>query len=202
VAKTFLRELAWSADKPTPRLHRRSSRDDPPPKFGIAALDAAAPVKHAELKGYAQSPHFAARGSTLAVYFIEGLPERAGPLSLLTPLAGVIDQQISNSVIATIDLSYRPFHTKSRRSDVYVMSYDWTPGRQSLGRKSRPSVVDANWWIARLYLVNAKTGVMRRFLAAPRWLAPRGFPRRQSGTAHEAFNESHILAASGEGHED
>jgi len=160
VGKLPLRELAWSADSQHLACIADLPGDVPAAQIWIAALDGSAPVKHAELKGYAQSPHFAPDGSTLAVLFIEGLPRAAGPLQPMTPLAGVIDQQIFEQRIATIDLATDHF-TQVTPPDVYVYEYDWTPDGKAWAAISAHGSGDANWWIARLYLVNAKTGVMR-----------------------------------------
>ncbi|MGC1651380.1 MAG: prolyl oligopeptidase family serine peptidase, partial [Candidatus Sulfotelmatobacter sp.] len=46
-------------------------------------------------------------------------------------------------------------------ADVYVYEYDWTPDGQAWAASAAHGSGDANWWIARLYLVNAQTGEMR-----------------------------------------
>jgi dipeptidyl aminopeptidase/acylaminoacyl peptidase len=154
-----LREVAWSADS----KHLAFLADLPgeiPAAQVWTSDDGAAPVKHAELKGYAQDPRFSPDGTKLAILFIEGMPRAAGPLQPMTPLAGVIDQKIFEQRIATIDLASGRF-TQVTPADVYVYEYDWAPDGQSWAAISAHGSGDANWWIARLSVVNARTGEMR-----------------------------------------
>jgi dipeptidyl aminopeptidase/acylaminoacyl peptidase len=160
VGKLPLREVTWSADSQRIAFVADLPGDVPAAQVWTAAIDGSAPVKHADLKGYVQSPRFAPNGSALAVLFIEGMPRVAGPLQPMTPLAGVIDQQVFEQRIATIDLAANHV-TQVTPPDVYVYEYDWTPDSQSWAAISAHGSGDANWWIARLYLVSATSGDMR-----------------------------------------
>ena len=159
-SKLPLREVAWSADSQHVAFVADLPGDVPAAQLWTAALDGSAPVKHAELKGYVQSPRFAPNGATLAILYIEGMPRAAGPLQPMTPLAGVIDQQIFEQRIATVDLATDHF-AQVTPADVYVYEYDWTADSQSWAAIAAHGSGDANWWIARLYLVGGKTGAMR-----------------------------------------
>jgi dipeptidyl aminopeptidase/acylaminoacyl peptidase len=155
-----LRDVAWSADSKRIAFIADLPGDVPAAQIWTAAADGSAPAKHAELKGYAQAPRFSPDGSKLAILFIEGMPRAAGPLQPMTPLAGVIDQKIYEQRIATVDLSTDHL-TQVTPADVYVYEYDWTPDGQDWAATAAHGSGDANWWIARLYLVNAQTGEMR-----------------------------------------
>ena len=155
-----LRDVAWSADSKRIAFIADLPGDVPAAQVWTAAADGSAPWKHVELKGYVQTPRFSPDGAKLAVLFIEGLPRVAGPLQPMTPLAGVIDQEIFEQRIATIDLSTDHL-TQVTPADVYVYEYDWTPDGQSWAATAAHGSGDANWWIARLYVVNAQTGQMR-----------------------------------------
>jgi dipeptidyl aminopeptidase/acylaminoacyl peptidase len=159
-SKLPLREVAWSADSQHVAFVADLPGDAPAAQVWTAAIDGRAPVQHAELKGYVQSPRFAPNGATLAILYIEGMPRAAGPLQPMTPLAGVIDQQIFEQRIATVDLATDHF-AQVTPADVYIYEYDWTPDSQSWAAISAHGSGDANWWIARLYLVSGKTGAMR-----------------------------------------
>jgi dipeptidyl aminopeptidase/acylaminoacyl peptidase len=117
-------------------------------------------VKHAELKGYVQDPRFSPDGTKLAILFIENMPRVAGPLQPMTPLSGVIDQKIYEQRIAIIDLGTNHL-TQVTPDDIYVYEYDWTPDGKSWAAIAAHGSGDANWWIARLYWVNAQTGEIR-----------------------------------------
>src|ERR1700727_1040102 len=155
-----LREVVWSADSKRIAFIADLPGDIPSAQIWIAAADGSAPAKHAELKVYAQAPRFSPDGSNLAILFIEGMPRVAGPLQPMTPLAGVIDQKIFEQRITTIDLSTDHL-TQVSPADVYVYEYDWTPDSQAWAATAAHGNGDANWWVARLYLVKAGSGEMR-----------------------------------------
>jgi dipeptidyl aminopeptidase/acylaminoacyl peptidase len=160
VGDLSLREVSWSADSKHLAFIADLPGDVPAAQVWTAAAKGGAPVKHAELKGYVQTPRFSPDGSKLALLFIEGMPRAAGPLQPMTPLAGVVDQKIYEQRIATIDLSTDRL-TQVSPADVYVYEYDWTPDGQGWAASAAHGSGDNNWWIARLYLVNAQTGEMR-----------------------------------------
>src|ERR1700723_4809463 len=158
--KLPLRDVVWSADSKRIAFIADLPGDVPSAQTWIAAAEGSAPAKHAELKGYVQAPRFSPDGSKLAILFIEGMPRVAAPLQPMTPLAGVIDQKIFEQRIATIDLSTDHL-TPVSPADVYVYEDDWTPDSQAWAATAAHGNGDANWWVARLYLVNAGSGAMR-----------------------------------------
>jgi Tol biopolymer transport system component len=102
--KLPLREVAWSADGSQLAFLADLPGDVPSAQLWTAAVDGGAPVKCADLTGYAENPRFSPDGSKLAVLFIEGMPRVAGPLQPMTPLAGVVDEKIYEQRIAVVDL--------------------------------------------------------------------------------------------------
>jgi dipeptidyl aminopeptidase/acylaminoacyl peptidase len=155
-----LRQVTWSADSKQIAFLADLPGDVPGAQVWTAAVDGSSPVKHAELKGYAQSPRFSPDGTKLALLFIADMPRVAGPLQPMTPLAGVIDEKIYEQRIALLDLGSDHL-TQVTPADVYIYEYDWTPDGQSWAAAAAHGSGDANWWIARLYMVNAHTGEMR-----------------------------------------
>ena len=162
-----LREAAWSPDGKRIAFLADLPGDVPAAQVWIANADGSSLAKHAELKGYAQDPRFAPDGSKLAVLFMEGMPRVAGPLQPMTPLAGEIDEKIFEQRIATIDLA-NDHLTQVTAPDVYVYEYDWTPDGKSWAAILAHGNGDANWWIARLYMVNAANGEIRE-IYRPKW---------------------------------
>ncbi len=158
--KLPLRDVAWSADSKRLAFIADLPGEVPAAQVWIAGADGSAPVKHAELKGYAESPRFSPDGSKLAVLFIEGIPRIAGPLQPMTPLAGVIDEKAYEQRIAVVDLETDRL-TQATPADMYVYEYDWTPDGQAWAVTAAHGAGDANWYIARIYLANAKTGEIR-----------------------------------------
>src|SRR5580692_11724474 len=104
-ANLSLRDVAWSADSKRIAFIANHPGEVPAAQVWTALADGTAPQKHAELKGYVETPRFSPDGSKLALLFIAGMPRDAGPLQPMTPLAGVVDQKIYEQRIATIDLS-------------------------------------------------------------------------------------------------
>ena len=156
----FLRDVAWSADSKRLAFIADLPGDVPAAQVWTAAPDGTALAKHADLKGYVESPRFSPDGSKLAILFIEGIPRIAGPLEPMTPLSGVIDEKNYEQRIATIDLATDHL-AQLTPADVYVYEYDWTPDGQSWVATAAHGSGDANWYVARLYLVQAQTGEMR-----------------------------------------
>jgi dipeptidyl aminopeptidase/acylaminoacyl peptidase len=168
-----LRDVAWSSNSECIAFVADLPGDAPAAQVWTAGFDGNSPVKHAELKGYVQDPRFAPDGSKLAILFIEGMPRVAGPLQPMTPLAGVVDQKIFEQRILTVDLG-TDHVAQVTPADVYVYEYDWTPDGQAWAAISAHGSGDSNWWVARLYLVNARNGEMHEIykpklqLAEPR----------------------------------
>src|ERR1700722_953433 len=160
--KLPLREVAWSVDGKQLALLADLPGDVPSAQLWTAAVDGGAPVKCADLRGYAENPRFSPDGSKLAVLFIEGMPRVAGPLQPMTPLAGVVDEKIYEQRIAVVDLRTNDLHglTQVTPADVYVYEYDWAPDGQSWAAIAAHGNGDANWWVARLYRIGARTGEM------------------------------------------
>src|SRR5580704_11122411 len=175
-----LRDVVWSADSKRVAFIADLPGDVPSAQVWTAAADGSAPAKHAELKGYAQTLRFSPDGSKLALLFIDGMPRVAGPLQPMTPLAGVIDQKIFEQRIATLDLSTDHLGQVTP-VDIYVYEYDWTPDGQSWAATAAHGNGDANWWVARLYLINAQSGEMREIYKPQLQLAdPRVSPDGKS----------------------
>jgi dipeptidyl aminopeptidase/acylaminoacyl peptidase len=154
-----LRDVVWSTDSKRIAFIADLPGDVPAAQLWTTSADGSHPTKHAELRGYAQTPSFSPDGSKLAILLIEGMPRIAGPLQPMTPLSGVIDQKIFEQRIATVDL-LTDHLTQVTPADLYVYEYDWTPDGQAWAVSAAHGSGDANWWVARLYLVNAQTGGM------------------------------------------
>ena len=155
-----LRQVTWSADSKQIAFLADLPGDIPAAQVWTAAVDGSSPVKHTELKGYVQSPRFSPDGSKLAFLYIADMPRVAGPLQPMTPLAGVVDEQIYEQRIALLDLGTNHL-TEATPADLYVYEYDWTPGGRGWAVTAAHGSGDANWWLARLYTVNAQSGEMR-----------------------------------------
>jgi dipeptidyl aminopeptidase/acylaminoacyl peptidase len=165
--KLPLREVSWSADSKQIAFIADLPGDAPTAQVWTAAIDGSAPAKRAELKGYVEDPRFSPDSSRLAVLSIEGMPRVAGPLQPMTPLAGVIDEKIYEQRLAAIDLGTNAL-TQLSPADLYVYEYDWTPDGQNWVATAAHGSGDANWYVARLYRINAQSGDMQE-IYPPKW---------------------------------
>ncbi|HEV2690200.1 MAG TPA: hypothetical protein VGV35_16695, partial [Bryobacteraceae bacterium] len=152
------RDIAWLADLPG---------ETPSSELWAASIDGSRLMKLADLKGYAQTPRYSPDGSKVAVLYIEGMPRVAGPLQPMTPLAGVVGEQIYEQRIAVFDLGTKKL-AQVTPADVYVYEYDWTPDSKGWVAIAAHGSGDNNWWIARLYAVAAENGEMRE-IYRPKW---------------------------------
>ena len=165
--KLALRDVSWSADSKQITFIADLSDATPAAQVWTSAIDGSSAVKRADVKGYAAAPRFSPDGSTLALLFIEGIPRVAGPLQPMTPLAGVIGSRVYEQRLGTIDLSTNTL-TQVSPADVYVYEYDWAPDGKGWVATAAHGAGDANWYVARLYAINARSGEMRE-IYAPKW---------------------------------
>ncbi|HWJ48968.1 MAG TPA: S9 family peptidase [Candidatus Udaeobacter sp.] len=168
--KLSARDVAWSPDSKQIVFLADLPGDVPAAQLWTAALDGSAPVKRADLKGYAAAPSFSPDNSKLALLFIEGIPRIAGPLQPMLPLAGVIDDKIYEQRLTTIDLSTNTL-TAITPPDVYVYEYDWTPDSQGWAAIAAHGSGDANWYVAHLYHVDARSHDMHEIYVPKRQIA-------------------------------
>ena len=164
------RDVAWSPDSKQIVFLADLPGDVPAAQLWTAALDGSAPVKRADLKGYAAAPSFSPDNSKVALLFIEGIPRIAGPLQPMLPLAGVIDEQIYEQRLTTIDLSTNAL-TAITPPDINVYEYDWTPDSQGWAAIAAHGSGDANWYVAHLYHIDARSNDMHEIYVPKRQIA-------------------------------
>jgi dipeptidyl aminopeptidase/acylaminoacyl peptidase len=154
------RDASWSADSRHVTWLGDLPGDVPASQLWTADADGHHALKLADFKGYAQTPRFSPDGSKLAVLYIEGLPRIAGPLQPQTPLSGVLGERVYEQRVSVVDLSTHRL-TQVTPADVYVYEYDWTPDSKAWVATAAHGSGDNNWWIARLYSIDAATGELR-----------------------------------------
>jgi dipeptidyl aminopeptidase/acylaminoacyl peptidase len=167
IEKLALRDVSWSADSKQIAFIADLAGDIPAAQVWTSAIDSGAPVKRAEVKGYAAAPSFSPDGSKLALLFIKDIPRVAGPLQPMTPLAGVIAETTYEQRLTTIDLATNTL-TEVTPADVYIYEYDWTPDGHGWVATAAHGSGDANWYIAKLYGIDATSGAMRE-IYTPKW---------------------------------
>ena len=161
------RDVAWSADSRHIAWLVDLPGDTPASQLWAASPDGTGLVKLADLKGYAESPRYSPGGTRLAVLYIQDIPRMAGPLQPMEPLAGVVGERIFEQRIVVVDLATKQL-TQVTPPDVYVYEYDWTPDSKGWAAIAAHGSGDNNWWIARLYTIEAANGQMRE-IYKPKW---------------------------------
>jgi dipeptidyl aminopeptidase/acylaminoacyl peptidase len=169
-SKLPARDLCWSPDSKRIGFLADLPGDTPAAQLWTAELDGSAPVKRADLKGYASAPTFSPDNAKIALLFIEGIPRIAGPLQPMLPLAGVIDEQVYEQRLTTVDLSTNTL-TLVTPADVYVYEYDWAPNSQGWAAIAAHGSGDANWYVAHLYYVDDKSRDMHEIYVPKRQIA-------------------------------
>jgi len=154
-----IRDVTWSTDSHEFAWLNDVPGDKPASQLWSTSLDGADPVQRASFEGYAQTPRYSPDGKTISVLYIEGMPRVAGPLQPMTPLVGVIGSKIYEQRLTTIDLATNK-RTQVSPGDVYVYEYDWLPDSSGWIGTAAHGPGDNNWWVARLYRIDAATGAM------------------------------------------
>ena len=161
------REATWSADSHHLAWLNDRPGDQPASQLWSASADGSQLRERATFEGFAQTPRYSPDDKTLSILYIEGMPRVAGPLQPMTPLAGVVGSKIYEQRLTTIDLANNKL-TQVSPADVYVYEYDWLPDSSGWIGTAAHGSGDNNWWIARLYTINASTGNMRE-IYRPKW---------------------------------
>jgi dipeptidyl aminopeptidase/acylaminoacyl peptidase len=183
--KLELRDPAWSPDSKQLAFLADLPGEVPSAQLWTVPADGGTPVKRADLKGNADGLSFSPDGSKLALLFIEGMPRKSGPLQPMTPFAGPVGDKIYEQRVTTIDLSTNVV-TQVTPADVYVYEYDWAPDGQAWVATAAHGNGDANWYIARLYRIDARSGGMQEIYAPKLQIAE---PRISSDGKNVAFIE-------------
>jgi dipeptidyl aminopeptidase/acylaminoacyl peptidase len=165
--------LAWSHDGRLAFLSDAGSKG----QLQLWMAAGAAPAKKlTTVKGYLDDPHWSPDGRTIAVLFTEGAPKEAtGPLEATAAETGVIDQKVTEQRLTLVDAQSGRMHAVSP-ADLYVYEHDWSPDGGKIVYSAAPGPGDDNWFIAKLYTIDLKTGEARQIfdpaglqLAQPRW---------------------------------
>jgi dipeptidyl aminopeptidase/acylaminoacyl peptidase len=166
-AQSKTRDVSWSNDSRHLCWLEDLPGDAPAAKLWRASADGSDLEQLGDFKGYAQLPHYSPDQNKMAVLFIEGMPRVAGPLQPMTPLAGVVGETIYEQRLAVVDLQSKRIKQVTP-ADVYIYEYDWMPDSQGWAAIAAQGSGDNNWWIARLYRINADSGEMQE-IYKPKW---------------------------------
>jgi dipeptidyl aminopeptidase/acylaminoacyl peptidase len=166
-------DLAWSPD--SKRLAFLSDREKAG-QLQLYVTEVAEPKSRqlTKLAGFLANPSWSPDGTMLALLFTENAPRAAGPLVAATRDVGVIEEQIYEQRLTTVD----PQSGKTRQvspADLYVYEYDWSPDGKAVVATAAHGSGDNNWYIAELYTIALTAGETKSIfkpdlqIASPRW---------------------------------
>jgi dipeptidyl aminopeptidase/acylaminoacyl peptidase len=127
----------------------------------------ASPRRLADLHGYAHDLAWSVDGRTLAFLYVEGATRRASAVAAAKPQVGEVGVEgLEIQRVATLpaDGGTPALVTPA---DTYVYEFSWSPDARQLAYVAAPAPGDNNWWIARLYAQDARTGAAPRVLVDP-----------------------------------
>ncbi|NIJ32558.1 S9 family peptidase [Sphingomonas oligoaromativorans] len=145
-------------------------------KAGTATLmihDAAGVRKLASVQGLAAEPRWSPDGRSIAILATVGARKETGATQAGAREVGEIGEVNDEQRIAIVRVSGGALRLVSP-ADRFVYEYDWTPDGKGFVATTARGNGDANWWVATIDAIDAKTGAVRT-IAAPGIQA--NFPR-------------------------
>jgi len=121
------------------------------------------PRKLGNFEGYVGDPHWSPDGMSIALLSIQGNSRVPGPTEATAPESGVISSQTAEQRLAIVSVATGTARSISP-ADMYVYEFDWSPDSKNLVYLAAPGNGDDNWYIAELYAIDAKLGVVRKVL--------------------------------------
>ncbi len=177
-------DVAWSPDGR--RLAFVTTDAGGQPQLAVEDFAAASPARAiTRAKGPLSTPRWSPDGTRLAFLYSPGAPKTPSPLNPRTPDAGVVGAKIYEqrlAVVTATNPTARPAQGSAQLAmrllgpnDLNVYEFDWSPDGTRFAATAAHGNGDANWWIAELYTIDARTGIATRIhhpdlqIASPRW---------------------------------
>ncbi len=135
----------------------------------------ASPTQLTHAKGDVSDVRWSLDGQHLAFLNVEG-GGAGGPLAAVPAQTGVIGGSFENQRLVVVNVNGRESRTVTSK-DLNIYEYSWSPDGSKFAAIAAPGPADNNWWIAKLYTVDAQTGQMTETykppsgqqIAVPRW---------------------------------
>jgi dipeptidyl aminopeptidase/acylaminoacyl peptidase len=132
-------------------------------------------VQLTHVTGYVKDIRWSPNGKQIAFLYAEN-GGGGGPLEALAAQVGDVGADIHNQQITVIEPDGSGLRLVSDKN-LNVYEYDWSPGGLRFAAIAAKGPADNNWWIAKLYTVDAASAAMTvvymppptRQLAIPRW---------------------------------
>ena len=166
-------DVAWSPDGR--RLAFVTTDPSGQPQIAVEDFTVAAPARVlTRAKGPLSTPRWSSDGTRLAFLYSPGAPKTPSPLNPRTPDAGVVGAKIYEQRLAVMPARGGPVRMLGP-NDLNVYEFDWSPDGTRFAATAAHGNGDANWWVAELYTIDARTGTATDVhhpdlqIASPRW---------------------------------
>jgi len=127
----------------------------------------AAPRELARLAGYARALAWTANGRSLGFLYVPGATRRAAATAAGKPQEGVIGEEPEEiQRVASLDVASGTLRTLTPAS-IYAYEFGWSPDGARIAYTAAPPPGDNNWWVAKLYVQDAKEGAAPRVVVDP-----------------------------------
>jgi dipeptidyl aminopeptidase/acylaminoacyl peptidase len=128
----------------------------------------------ATIRGAVHGARFSPDGKSVAVLYTSPMEQGNNPLAATPRDTGVMDTQIDRQHLAIIDVASSRQRLISPPG-LYVYEFDWAPNSRQFVLSAATGSGNNNWWVARLYALDAQSGVLREIsrpthqIAQPTW---------------------------------
>ena len=165
--------VAWTPDSQTFAFISDASGSQ---QVWVARVNQPAkPKQLTHVKGSIASVRWSPDGKQVAFLYTEG-GSAGGPLAAVPAQTGVIGNGFVNQRLSLVNVTNgdeRPVTTP----DLNIYEYSWSPGGAKFAAIAAPGPADNNWWLAKLYTIDAATGKLTQTyqppagqqIAVPRW---------------------------------
>ena len=128
----------------------------------------------ATIRGAVHGPRFSPDGKQIAILYSSPIEIANNPLAATPRDTGVMDTQIDRQHLAIVDVASGKQRLISP-AGLYVYEFDWSPNSRQFVLSAATGSGNNNWWVARLYTLDAQSGVLREIsrpshqIAQPTW---------------------------------
>ena len=167
------RDIAWAADSHELAFIADCGHDVTSTKamhndvYLIDVAGVGATRRLAELPGYARAMTWAKDGKSLGFLYVPGATRRANAIAAGKEQEGVIGEDgIEQQQVASLDVASGVVH-RLTPDTLFAYEFDWSPDGTHMAYIAAPPPGDGNWWIAKLYVQDARAGVTPRVVVDP-----------------------------------
>jgi dipeptidyl aminopeptidase/acylaminoacyl peptidase len=114
-----------------------------------------------EFKGVLNAPRWSPDGSSLALLATANAHKDIGATQAGAALTGEISATLAQDVQRIAILGPSGKLTYASPDDLFIYEYDWAPNGRAFAATAAHGNGDDNWWIARLYAIDAESATAR-----------------------------------------